>query len=555
MELKQYLIPLRKWWWLLVITTVISAFSAYFATQIQAPQYQATAALMIGQAIEDPNPSGTDFFLETQLAQAYADIAQRQVVRQATMDVLGLSWLPEYRVSVLPSNQIIEIATVDTVPERAQAVANTLAEQLVLQSPTSEQRVDQQRQEFINDRLDNLEVQIQETENDITALQDELGNMISARQIAETSAQITGLQAKLTTLETNYATLVDNTQQGAANILRIIEPALLPSTPIGSGKATIVLLGAAIGFGLATGAAYFMEYLDDSLKSPKEISEVTGLPVIGFIAATAENSGENRRILVSEEPRSPVAEAFRALRTNLEFAGVDKPLRTLLVTSPNPSDGKTTIAVNLAAIMAQGGARVFLIDADLRRPSVHRFLDIANNIGLSDLFTSRNGFQDAVYAGVDLLPNMKVLRTGSLPPNPAELLGSAKMESILDQAKALSDVVIIDSPPFVVSDPVILAAKVDGVIIVLQPDRTNAETVKAMVEQLNRANSRVVGIVLNRIPCKQGLHYPDYLTYYAPYYTYAGHYAYINGVRQNGHGLIKNINQIENLMRELRNMF
>ncbi len=550
MELKQYFIPLRKWWWLILATMVVSTVSAYIATQLQAPQYQATTALMIGQAIEDPNPRGTDFFLESQLAQSYADIAQRQVIQKATMDVLGLSWLPEYRVSVLPNHQIIEIAVVDTVPERAQAVANTLAEQLVLQSPTSEQRADQQRQEFINGRLDNLEIQIQNTEDEITRLQDELGNVISARQIAETNTQIAALQAKLSTLETNYATLVDNTQKGAINILRIIEPALLPAAPIGSGKATTVLLGAAIGFFLSAGGAYIMEYLDDSLKTPKEISEATRLPVIGFIAVMAEDGGENRRIIVSEEPRSLVAEAFRALRTNLEFASVDNPLRTILVTSPSPSDGKTTIAVNLTAIMAQGGSRVVLIDADLRRPRVHRFLNLANNAGLCDLFTSQDGFQDAIYEGKDSLQNLMVLCTGSLPPNPAELLGSAKMESILEQAKEQADVVVIDSPPFVVSDAAILAAKVDGVIIVLQPNRTNAETMQAMVEQLNRANTRVVGIVLNRIPRKQ-----EY--YYAPNYdTYASYYAYVNSNgRKNDHRPGGNKSRINNLMGELRQMF
>lgn len=530
MELREYLIPLRKWWWLIVTATVLGAASAFVATQFQVPQYRTRASLMIGQAISNPNPTGLEFYTTQQLAGTYADIALRQPVRDATMEALGLGWLPQYSTRLVPNTQLLEITVIDTVPERAQAVANVLAEQLVLQSPTGE--VDPQRQEFITSQLDQLEVDISATEEELSQLQSELGEMISARQIADAQTEIASLRTKLTTLQANYASLLINTERGALNSLRIIEPAALPSTPINDNTLVTVLLGAAIGFVLSAGAAYLMEYLDDTLKTPEEISSALEAPIIGFIAATNGN-GEHYAV-VAQSPRSAVAEAFRTLRTNLEFAGVDRPLKTILVTSPSPGDGKTTVATNLAMITAQGDKRVVLVDADMRRPRVHRFANLSNSFGLSDVFRNKMALSEATQSWA-ASENLAVITSGSLPPNPAELLNSSRMGEILEELSTQADAVIIDSPPVMVTDPSILAARVDGVVIVVEPGRTNAVAARALVEQMKRADARVVGVVLNRIPRRPGYYYGGYKYYYAPYYNrYGG--AYLSGVdQQNGH--------------------
>lgn len=543
MELKQYLIPLRKWWWLLIATTVVSTLSAFAATQLQDPLYQTKTTLMIGQAIEDPNPNNNAIFLTQQLSQSYIQMAQLQTIRQATMDDLGLDWLPEYRVGAVPNTQLLEITVIDTSPVRAQAVANTLAQHLVARSPTSTEREDQQRQSFISEQLDSLETNISETEAEIARLQSEIANMISARQIADTQAQIAALETKLNTLQTNYGTLLSNTREGAINTLRVIEPAPIPSTPVNANRLNTILLGAAIGLTLSAGAAYLMEYLDDTLKTPQEISQALDLPVIGFVAETPGTEIESAAI-VAEQPRSPTAEAFRTLRTNLEFAAVDNPIRTLLITSTDPEDGKTTIATNLAISLAQGGKRVFLIDADLRRPRIHRFLNLANDAGLSDLFRNETKLKDIVRPYPDT-KGVGVITSGSLPPNPTELLASERMKRILEEAKTLADTVIIDSPPFLVSDSTILAARTDGILLVMRPGRTNVETARATLEQLRRADARIVGIVLNRIPRQGSQYYSGYRYYYAPYgpahqQAANGFSAKSNGQGANAHGASEN---------------
>src|SRR3990172_675749 len=283
MELKKYIFPLRKWWWLLLASTLVAVVLSYLYILRQPKIYQTHTTLMIGTTISDPNPSSNEFALGQQLASAYANIANRQMVRNATMNALDMNELPEYTAWALPNTQLIEISVTDIDPKRAQAVANELATQLILMSPSNAQPEEQGRQEFINQRLNILEVQINETEDEIKKLQEDLGNMISAQQIDETQIQISSLQSKLSTMQDNYGTLLSNTQQGAINSLTLIEPAALPSSPIGPKIGLTALLAAALGLMLAVGEAYLLEYLDDTLKTADDVARLFSAPIIGHI--------------------------------------------------------------------------------------------------------------------------------------------------------------------------------------------------------------------------------------------------------------------------------
>jgi polysaccharide biosynthesis transport protein len=376
---------LRKWWWLLLIATAVSTLSSFGATFLETPMYQTRTALMIGQALEQPNPNSSTLGLTQQLALSYVAIAKRAPVQDATMAALGLTWLPQYDVYLVPNTQLMEIRVLDSDPVRAQAVANTLAQQLVLLSPTENDGEQAARQAFVQRQLDSLETKIADTEAEIARLQEEMAGMISARQIADTQTQIATLEGMLNTFQSNFASLLANTSQGAVNTLRIVEPAPLPTRPISSSRMTTLLLGAAIGFTLAAGAAYLMEYLDNTVKTPEDIGKITDLPLIGFLTEADAKDGDDT-LIVAAEPRSLMAEAFRSLRTNLEFAAVDRPLRTILVTGPDPDSGKTTVAANLALSIALSGRRTLLLDADLRRPRIHALLEVSQGPGLTDIF-------------------------------------------------------------------------------------------------------------------------------------------------------------------------
>ncbi len=514
MEFKQYILPLKRWWWLLVAATMIAAVSSYLATLRQPPIYQTLSTLMIGQVITDPNPTGAEFTLSRQLAENYAEIANREPVKISTREALGLSWLPDYRATALPNGQFIEIVVTDILPERAQAVANELARQLILRSPTGSQSDEQDRQAFVQTQLDNLQLQITGTETEIQTLREALGGMDSARQIADTQVQITALEAKLADLQGIYSDLLANTQGGAINTISIIEEAYKPVVPIGPNKMLIILLSSAVGLSLAVVAAYVLEYMDDTVKSPEEVEKLTNVPVIGYLSEL--DIKDLGALYAADNPRHPSVEEMRTLRTNLDFAGVDQPLKTLLVTSTEMEVGKTSVAANLAIVMSQAEKDVILVDADLRRPNVYNFYGFQNKIGLSDVFRGELDLDGVSkqWPGGDV----SVITAGDLPPNPSELLGSKRMSEIMEALGSKADIVIIDGPPFVVADAPVLASKVDGVLLVVRLGHTRKPAINALMEQISRSRANVIGVALNRIPGRSIGYYTGN-PYYSAYYT------------------------------------
>lgn len=528
MELKDYLLPLRRWWWLVLAATLLAAISSYWDARRQPPQYQSTTTLMIGRAIEDPNPNNNTFWLSQQLAQTYADIARRQQVQQATMAALGLTWLPPYTARAVPNNHLIEITVTDTSPERAQAVANQLARQLILQSPTAPEQDEVDRQEFINRQLAALELNIEQAQDEIQTKEEELVTLQSARQIADTQNQIALLQTRLDTFRSSYGTLLANTQRGATNTLSVIEVAPLPTRPVSGSIWQTVLLAAAIGFVLAAGATYLMDYIDDTIKTPDDIKRLVDLPTLaGIIRVKADN--EEDKLVVLKQPRAPVAEAFRSMRTAIQFSSVDQPDRaTILITSSNPVEGKSMNASNLALAIAQAGHKVVLVDADLRRPRLHKYFNLPNRHGLTGLLLSLNleapveAAQEKVRQTLQdtAVAELKVLTSGPIPPNPSEMLGSAKMQAALDILQEMFDFVIIDSPPaLAVTDAVVLATRVDSVVLLVEAKRTQRGQLLRSVERLRSVKANLIGVVLNRLEAgSEGYNYYYYYqnAYYEP---------------------------------------
>ena len=523
MELKDYIRPLRKWWWLIVAATVVATLSSFLATRQQPPIYSTRTTLMVGTAIENPNPNGNEFWLTQQLANTYADIVGRDNVRAAVMARLNLTWLPTYSARVVPNTQLIEISVTDTDPVRAQRVAQEISAELIRISPSGANQEDQQRQGFISRQLNDLETKIEETQTELDRKQVELANMFSARQIADTQTQINGLQNKKTTLQANYAALLSSTQRGALNSINIIEPAALPAVPVGPNKGATILLAAAIGFLLAASAAYLLEYLDDTLKNPDDVQKALNLTTVGTVPRF-EGATPGNELAILSNSQSIATEAYRVLRTNLQFAAIDHPLRTLLVTSPAPGEGKSITTANLAAALAQAGRKVILVDADLHKPRAHRVFGLRNNVGLTTaLLEEHPNLEGLIQEGP--VPNLWVLTSGPLPPNPAELLGSARGRELTSQLLERADIVIFDSPPTVaLADAAIMSTQTDGVLLVLDAGHTRREIARRAVEGLRRVNARVLGVVLNRVP-------PQGEGYYYYYYQYGAQSS------ENGSGL------------------
>lgn len=519
MELTRYLRVLARWWWLLVLAAGLAAATSWYAVSQQAPIYQARTTLMLGRTFDNPNPSGNELNLTQQLAGLYADIANRQTVRDNTREALGLNSLPEYSARPIPNSQLIEILVTDVDPARAQAVANELANQLILQSPTAPDPEELERQAFIDGQLASLQANIEQTEDEIIELESQLETAFSAREIESIQGQIAGLQSKLNTLQSNFAALFSRTQGGAINALTVIEPASLPTRPIGGGNIMTVVTASLIGLVLAAGAVYLIDYLEDSVTSADEVKRFTGLTTLPGIADFGSEDGD-RRLITRTEPLSPIAEAFRALRTAVRAANPDG--RVLLVTSPKPGEGKSITAGNLAVVMAQAGHKVLLIDADLRRPVQHKLLNVNNDRGITDILMVFHlkgqvaNMQDLLDSGVKDTAehSLQLLPSGAQVPNSHMLLGSDAVPMLLNLLRKRFDYIILDTPPVLaVTDAVALSTVVDSVLLITDAGAIRRRELKQTIERLRSVNANILGISLNRLdPRSEG--------YYAPYFEY-----------------------------------
>jgi capsular exopolysaccharide synthesis family protein len=507
MEIRKYLFPLRKWWWLIAIATIVAAGVSFLSLREQPDLYLSHATLLVGSTIEDPNPTGTTFTQSQQLAKIYADLARRDPVRRAVMETLQLSTLPNYQITEVPNTQLIEVSVSDTDPVRAQAVANSLATALVELTPSTVEPGDEQRDTFVREQLTKLQAQIQETDAEIEAKQEELGELFSAQDIEQVQTEINALQAKLSSLQSNYASLLATSLEGASNTITIFESATLPRRPVDPQTVPTVLIAAAIGFTLASLGAYTIEYLDDNVGSQEDVERYTGLATLTTIA-TMEFEENESGLVARDRPRSPDAEAFRMLRTGVRFANNGTPPRSLLVTSPKQGDGKSLTVANLAITMAQSEKRVLIIDTDFHRPTQHKLFRLSNDKGLADLLLDRTDSlpQRPFATRLDsfvmntCVKNVSLLSSGRAALGPSGFSEPMLVQTVLDVALTRFDMVIVDSPPCLAfTETVELSSYTDGVLLVIWAGRTSRKELRQATQRLQMAHAKLLGVVLNRL--------------------------------------------------------
>ncbi|QHS51221.1 polysaccharide biosynthesis tyrosine autokinase [Edaphobacter sp. 12200R-103] len=306
----------------------------------------------------------------------------------------------------------------------------------------------------------------------------------------------------------------------------VVDPALLPANPTLKRKTTVVLTYLVLGFIAGVMMAFLLESLDTGLQSVADVEAFLELPSLAIIPRfkrSAEAAGQGgtaiRNITSLSQPKSQFAESFRSLRTALLLSSAGHPPRTILLTSATPSEGKTTASVNLATVLAQGNARVLLIDADLRRPTVHEQFGLSARVGLSSVLTGSTPLEQAVQQ-ISSVPNLDVLVSGPMPPFPTELLSSEMMRQLLQSAKESYTHVVIDSPPVLsVTDAVILSREADAVVLVIRQGKSSKPVVRRARDLLVRSGAPLSGILLNAVDISS----PDYYGYYGySGYTSAG---------------------------------
>ncbi|MEI6310520.1 MAG: polysaccharide biosynthesis tyrosine autokinase, partial [bacterium] len=317
-------------------------------------------------------------------------------------------------------------------------------------------------------------------------------------------------------------------QTQAAGVSQVIvyQRATLPQSTISPRVMINVAIAVLFGLFLGIALAFLRNYLDDTLKTEEDVRKyMRGLPVLGAIPMIPGNHRRSARdrskakdhatVAVAKDPKSSAAEGFRTLRTNLQFLSANPSFRSLVITSPTPAEGKSTISVNLAASMAQVGQKVVLIDADLRRPSLHYTFSRRMSPGLSNYLVGKADL--ATILQETTVPNLKLIASGPLPPMPAELLASVRMQVLLAELAGQTEMVIIDTPPAIaVSDAAILATQVDGIVMVITCGRTTRDQARAALQALENAGVKPLGVVMNQVDRRKGYGY--YYFYYRRYY-------------------------------------
>ena len=511
MEIHAQLNILRRWLPLTLVAVLAAAALGFALSSIQAKQYESKATLIVGASLSGVNPDYNQLLVSQRLSSTYASIATTHDVMAEVIKELGLGDSPEAlatRISVRtsPDTALLEVTARDGAADKAAAIANAVAKNLINVSPA----VRGQEAEL----LDSIEADITAVRSEISATQAKIEELIGndSRTPAE-EATLQTLQSRIVSLRATYATLLSYTSSQASNLLTIVQPALAPDGPIPSRPQVNALLAATLAFLIVCAVVFVVEYLDDALKDPKQVSDTLGLPTLGSIERM-RGGGDRRpfyRLVALLYPRSLTAEAYRTLRTNLEFAAVDKPVRSLLVASAVPREGKTVTSANLAIVVAQAGQRVLLVDLDLRSPGVTDLFNLPNVRGFTDLIRSPM-MDPSTLVQTTEQQNLHILATGPLPPNPAELIASQRARDLLSALAATYDLVIVDSPPAsLFADAPILSSYLDATLLVVESRRGRQAKVLHVLDGLQRAGATILGVVLNGTARNER---PEYGYYY-----------------------------------------
>ena len=513
MDLRRQIGVLRSWARWIALGTVLTALVAFGIGSILPKEYETDSRLLVGQALVSTTPNVDQFATAESLAASYGELASsRRVLEPVHAKLGGGESFEAFRsridIETRERQPFIDITARAGTPEAAKAIVDGVAQQL-LETAKAVVKAPDDVTNFNDEDLAILRTQIEDTRA-------ELERLVAIRNPSSTQQdRIETVQIRLLNLRSVYAALLAATPSAPSNQLTVIDDGDLATRPTSPGPLFTLGLGAALGFIVMVAAAFIWETTDDRIRTAEDVQRVTGLGVIGRILRMPGDKGRKEiyRLATLLYPRSPVAEAFRALRTNLEFASLDERLRTIVVTSAAAREGKTVVAANLAIAYAQAGRAVILLDADLRLPGVHDMFGLDNEPGLTDLALTDGLALQEVLQPTEI-QGLRILTAGTIPGNPAELLGSLKMKSLLASLREEAEHIVIDTAPVgVVTDAALLAADADATVFVVRESYSSEPVVQRARDALAAVNAHLVGVVLNFVRPRAGEAEPYFATY------------------------------------------
>lgn len=507
-----YLGLLRRWTWLPILTTALAAILAYVSVRDVPQAYMASTTVMVGDAVRNPGVRTGDLQMAQQLASAYVQIAQRQPILEATIKTLGLnmSWVQLRQQLVVvqtPGSMTFEIRVVDVEPSRASALAATIAQQLIMTSPTAvKQRELEGRREFVQRQLNALQARIDQVGPEIQQATASLARETSARGVIDRQDEIRGLEQKVDSWRTQYASLLTSlSDQGGPTVLSVIEPVAVG--PAGSSLTRLWTIGLAAlgGLFLGAGAVFVIDLLDGTLRRRAELERLLDAPTLGVISRFPRRISRRGPLPILYEPDSSIAESYRGLAASVRATLLVEGASIVVVSSAEEGAGKSTVAANLACALAQAGRRVALLDLDLRSPSLHTLFNVPNDRGVSTVAAPSPSPIDESLVQT-LVPDLVLLPSGPSLASPLAAVLTF-LERELPTVKALADVIIIDTPPLLaVADGAVAASCGAGCLFVARAGVSRRAGCAAAREALERAGAKILGTVLNGVPSREATH-------------------------------------------------
>jgi capsular exopolysaccharide synthesis family protein len=495
----------RKWWVGSIIVLCLAASLAFSLTAHK--EYSATAQLLVQPSVNLSGPGGAQ---EQPVTQTDVE-TELQLVTSATVRN-RLKSTPAVSASEVGQTNVMAITATSGTPAQASLIANLYATAFV-----------QYRQTVASHSLATAEAQ--------------LGSQISSveQQVKSfgrntTSAQATALLNQEAVLKEQLAQMQVSGSVDTGEVV-LVTPAQTPVSPSSPKPVQDTLLALAAGLVLGLGAAFLRDSFDDTLTSKEATERAGGVPVLAMAPLVPSWRRESPVVITVAEPNSPAAESYRSLRTSLQFVRQEKQLSSLLLTSPGVSEGKTSTLANLGVVFAQAGERVVLVSCDLRRPRIGAFFGLDEQVGLSGVLLDQQTLEETVLPvpGIDRL---SLLPAGSVPPNPAELLDSARARNIFALLRDQYDLVLIDSPPVLpVTDAAILSQHADATLMLAAAGQTRRSDLHRAVEKLDQVGATILGTVLNKVTRQTGRYYGYGYGYTYSYkaYTAGAHAAHPNG--------------------------
>ena len=511
MALRDYLAVLQRRKWPIIGVTAVVIGAAVILSLLQTPVYQGATRLLLrpsASIFDTPSPqrSSDPVLVETEIQRI-----RSEEVRSMVGDRLGRP-APQVTVKKVGLTAVVDVKAEHTDPREAARISDAYVAAYIEFSRSEANEALAEAAKEVQSRITVLQEEVRLLDGQLAALPSCSGpnppRECDQRQRLNQDrdavvSQIVPLKQRLNEVQVGIS---------PTSGPQVLSPAAIPTSPVRPTPARNGLLGLVVGMVFGVSLAFAREHFDDSVRSKEDLERAAGnLPVVGVIPAVGLWKKRSDAYMVSRvEPMSAAAEAYRSLRTAVKFLTLDRSLQTLLVTSPNVSEGKSTTVANLAVALARAGERVVVVCCDLRRPRIHEFFGLKNEVGFTSVMMGTAKLGDALQP-VPGEARLLLLASGELPPNPSELLSSSRAEQVLAALRREASVVLVDCPPVLpVTDAAVLSSRVDGTLLVATVSKTTRSEVARSLELLRQVGAPLLGIVLNGTDAEGTYGYREY---------------------------------------------